>query len=267
MKRGVFKAQKKDGTLHYRSAITYKGKYISLGSFSSEDKAFLSYCEAHKILYDMAETLDSSQPENSVLSFKKRISLLNYRDNNIYIKTPIYLKKNYFIYYLTRDCSYIFDVDDLFYYSTHSIMRRGGHLFVADYGAQYNILSRYGIKNFAVPGKDYIFVNGNNHDFRYENIEVINRFHGVSKMIVKGKEVYQAKINMNGYSIVGYYPDDITAAVAYNKAAEILIKKGIEKDFPANFIEELQSNEYRSLYKSVKVSNHIIDWSPKYKER
>lgn len=37
-------------------------------------------------------------------------------------------------------------------------MRRGGHLFVADYGMQVNILNRYGIKNYAVKDKDYIFV-------------------------------------------------------------------------------------------------------------
>ena len=55
-------------------------------------------------------------------------------------------------------------------------MRRGGHLFVADYGMQVNIASRYGIKNFAVENRDYRFVNGNDHDFRYANIEILNTY-------------------------------------------------------------------------------------------
>ena len=36
MKKGVYTATKKDGTLYYRSSITFQNKHISLGSFSSE---------------------------------------------------------------------------------------------------------------------------------------------------------------------------------------------------------------------------------------
>ena len=33
---GVYKTNKKDGTLYYRASINYKGKHISLGSFDNE---------------------------------------------------------------------------------------------------------------------------------------------------------------------------------------------------------------------------------------
>ena len=89
------------------------------------------------------------------LPFEKVVILINYRDNNIYIKNPIYLFNNYFVYYLNQSTILKFDKDDLFYYSSHKIQYRGGHLFVSDYGMQYNILNRYGIKPYAVKGKDY----------------------------------------------------------------------------------------------------------------
>ena len=43
-----------------------------------------------------------------------------------------------------------FDIDDLFYYSSHKILKRQGHLYVNDYGMQITILNRYGIKNYGV---------------------------------------------------------------------------------------------------------------------
>ena len=86
---------------------------------------------------------------------------------------PIYLKNKYFLYYLSPSLCLKFDIDDLFYYSSKKIMCRGGRLFVNDYGMQCSILNRYGIKNYAVCGKDYHFINGDATDFRYENIEIL----------------------------------------------------------------------------------------------
>ena len=190
MKKGVYTATKKDGTLYYRSSITFQNKHISLGSFSSEDQAAAAYLEAEKLVRTHDLALDRFE-ETCTLSFTKWICLLNFRDNGMYIKTPVYLNNNYFFYYFSPNDYYIFDIDDLFYYSTHSIMRRGGHLFVSDYGMQVNILSRYGIKNYAVAGRDFHFVNGNTRDFRYENIEIINRYHGVFYKCFKGNMVYE----------------------------------------------------------------------------
>lgn len=83
--------------------------------------------------------------------------LINFRDNGIYFGTPIYARSKFFYYYLSPTDVLKFDIDDLFYYSSRKIMKRNGHLFVADYGMQVNILNRYGIRNFAVAGKDYLF--------------------------------------------------------------------------------------------------------------
>ncbi len=151
---GVYQAKKKDNTIYFRSSITYSGKHISLGSFDTEEKAHEAYLYAGRLLAGKEITLTSYKKENPVLSFSKWVSLINFRDNGIYIKTPIYLFQKYFHYYFSPENYLIFDTDDLFYYSTRTISRRGGHLFVADYGMQVNILSRYGIKNYAVAGRD-----------------------------------------------------------------------------------------------------------------
>ena len=151
---GVYQAKKKDNTIYFRSSITYSGKHISLGSFDTEKKAHEAYLYAGRLLAGKEITLTSYKKENPVLSFSKWVSLINFRDNGIYIKTPIYLFQKYFHYYFSPENYLIFDTDDLFYYSTRTISRRGGHLFVADYGMQVNILSRYGIKNYAVAGRD-----------------------------------------------------------------------------------------------------------------
>ena len=50
MPAGVYTAYKKDGTVYYRSSITHKNKHISLGSFSSENEAAVTYNEACEIL-------------------------------------------------------------------------------------------------------------------------------------------------------------------------------------------------------------------------
>lgn len=257
MKPGVYTAVKKDGTRYYRSSITYKNKHISLGSFPTETAANLAYHLADCILHKEAYTLDEFSNHSHVISFQKWVTLVNFRDNNIYIKTPVYLKEKYFHYYFSPDDFYLFDIDDLFYYSTHTITRRGGHLFVSDYGMQINILSRYGIKNYGVAGRDYVFVNGNKRDFRYENIQVINHYHGVFRKEIKGKTVYETRIHWNGEYIAGRYQTEIEAAIAYNKAASTLIKKGYEKKYPVNFLEELSTEEYKKIFKSTKISRRI----------
>ncbi len=258
---GVYTAQKKDGTTYYRSSITYSGKHISLGSFSSEEDASLAYRQADALFHDSSLTLDSFTLSESPLAFGKWVMILNYRDNGLYIKTPIYLQKRFFYYYFAPDDYLTFDIEDLFYYSTRTISRRGGHLFVADYGMQVNILSRYGIKNYAVPGRDFRFVNGNNKDFRYENIEIINRFHGVFQKEKNGRRYYETKIHGNGDLIVGRYETEIEAAIAYNKAASVLIQKGYDKNFPANYIEELDAAKYKEIYRQVAISPRITNYT------
>ncbi len=259
-KAGVYTAKKKDGTIYYRSSITYRGKHISLGSFNSSDKANAAYNEAGQILKGKGSP-DDYKPKT--LDFCKCISLMNFRDNNIYFKTPIYIRASFFNYYYDKETVYTFDTDDLFYYSVHKIMKRGGHLFVSDYGMQVNILNRYGIKNFAVCGRDYYFKNNDDRDLRYTNIVSVNPYNGVSIKSEKGLSVYVAKIHVRGDYMIGKYKTPIEAAIAYNKAIDILKKNGINKNYAANYVDGVSGMQYAEIYSNIKVSKKIYKLGPK----
>lgn len=256
---GVFLATKKDGTIYFRASITYKNKHISLGSFNTEDMANYVYLCATEILRENRYHLEDYKPALG-LSFEKWVILHNFRDNNLYCKTPIYLKNRFFYYYLNRSLYFKFDIDDLFYYAHHKIIKRGGHLFVNDYGMQVNILSRYGIKNYGVKGRDYEFMNGDSTDYRYENIRIINLYHGVTKSLLKGTPIYTAKIHINGDYIIGRYATETEAAIAYNKAADIIKNKGFQKEFPENYINDLNEIEYASIYHRVRMNKKIREF-------
>lgn len=256
---GVFIATKKDSTIYYRSSITYQNKHISLGSYPSELTAHIAFETANDILR-LNKYVINDYTIGHVLSFEKWIILFNLRDNGFYLKTPIYMKERYFIYYMNQKCLLKFDTDDLFFYANHKIMKRGGYLFVSDFGMQINILSRYGIKNFAVNGKDYIFVNDDETDYRYGNIEIINPYYGVSKSQKKGKYIYTAKIHINGDYVIGHYTNEIEAAIAYNKAIQILKDKTIEKNYTENYITDLNDIEYAKVYHNIRISKKIREY-------
>jgi hypothetical protein len=264
--QGLTKACKKNGEVYYRAGITYRNKHISLGSFNDITLGNKAYETANAILREGMYTL-SDYDKAFGLPFEKWVILINYRDNGIYIRNPIYLRKNYFLYYIGKDNFYLFDTDDLFYYGHHKIMIRGGHLFVSDYGMQVSILSRYGIKNYAVAGKDYRFINGNEHDLRYSNIEVINQYHGVSFSKWKGQPCYVAKIHIEGDYVVGRYPTEKEAAIAYNKAADTLRRSGFLKNFPINYVAEADEIEYAKLYHKLRISRNIRMFAENFKER
>ena len=257
---GVYPSTTKSGTPYFRSSITIKNKHISLGSFSTEEDAHKAYLQASEI-YNSTLTIDDYNPDRIVITFPKYVSLINLRDNRIYFKTPIYLYKKYFYYYFDKNYFLKFDADDLFYYSTHTIMKRGGHLFVADYGMQVNILSRYGIKDYAVCDRDYYFANGDTQDFRYGNIIIVNPYHGVSHFIKNGRDYYKVKIHINGDYVVGTYKSQDEAAIAYNKAVDILRSKGLNKNFPENYPENLSAISYASIYNAVKISSKIRNFT------
>ena len=255
---GVYPAKKKNGTVYYRSSITYKSKHISLGSYSSADEAHQAYLTSSKLLCSEIEPLTPEDYTPCPLPFAKWVVLTNFKNNQIYIKTPIYLRSNYFQYYLSQEDVLTFDVDDLFYYSTHSIMRRGNHLFVADYGMQINIASRYGIKNFAVKDRDYRFVNGDDHDFRYGNIKIINSFHGVSQIPDTYPTQYLAKIHVNGDWILGRYSTEQVAAIAYNKAADLLAQAGCKIQYTKNYLSDYTSARYAEIYHNLSLEARFI---------
>jgi hypothetical protein len=256
--KGVYKATKKNGTVYYRSSITYLNKHISLGSFDSEVSAHNAYLEAKDITNSNKSIYDYT--DSNFLSFHKFVVLINFRDNKYYIKNPIYLHKYYFSYFLDQATELAFDVDDLFYYSNHKIFRKNGYMFVNDYGMQVNILSRYGIKNFAVNGKDYHFKDGDSNNLRYHNIVVTNKYYGVQKIIKNSTPLYLSKIHINGYTKIGRYKTDIEAAIAYNKAVDFVIANNISsRHYTKNYIQDIYSKEdYFKIYDSIKLSNNIL---------
>lgn len=259
---GAMRAVKKDGTVYYRSSITYRSRHISLGSFPAEQQAHAAYLEAKALLED-AEAYtpdDYDSARFSVLPFGKWISLINFKNNGFYIKTPIYLRSNFFSYHLNPTDVLLFDADDLFYYSNHSIMRRGNHLFVAEYGMQTNIHSRYGIRNFARLGVDYRFVNGDSQDFRYSNIEILNPYQGVTDTGTEKHPEYTAKIHIHGDFVIGRFSTAQEAAVAYNKSVDCLVQKGLQKKFEKNYIEEFSPEEYRAVYQKIKLPQKIREY-------
>ena len=259
MKPGVYLATKKNGSIYYRSSITYKNKHISLGSFDTESLASQAYQEA-SLLLSSTDNIDTFAQSYQVLSFEKAVSLINFRDNGLYIGNPIYLRKNYFSYYLSETEELKFDIDDLFYYSSHKILRRQGHLYVNDYGMQVTLYNRYGIRNHSVCNRDYYFANGDNMDFRYSNIVLINHYYGVFQYKTKHQQTrYRVKIHINGNYTIGTYSSEIKAAIAYNKAVDLAKLFGITKNFPTNYIEELSAKDYADLYVKLKISS-------KYKE-
>lgn len=257
---GVYTAQKKDGSVYYRSSITIRGRHISLGSFDEAEDANRTYTEA-RMIYESDTAIDDYS-DSYMIPFKKFVSIINFRDNGIYFKTPVYIYRKYFTYHLSPTDSLKFDADDLFYYSTHSIMRRGGHLFVADFGMQVNILSRYGIREYAVCGRDYFFANGDTSDFRYGNIIIENPYHGVRHFVKNGKDFYKVRIHINGDYVVGTYRTANEAAIAYNKAADTLRARGCTKSFPENYPESLSAIAYASIYNSVRISAKIRNYEP-----
>lgn len=257
---GVYETKKKNGQIYYRSSITMRQKHISLGSFETAQKAHCAYLEADAILHapddfsiDSIENWYASSENDriNVLTLEKIIVLLNFRDNGIYFHSPIYLRQNFFYYYLSPTLRLTFDRDDLFYYSSHKISRRGGHLFVADYGMQITITSRYGIKSHAVKDRDYRFINQDDTDFRYANIEIINRYHGVLREGNYGSYQYRTKIHINGNYQIGLFTDEKTAAIAYNKAADYCHTQGMKKQFPINYIDGMPAKQYAEIYSEI----------------
>ncbi len=260
MAQGVFATTKKDGTPYYRVSLTRAGKHISLGSFPTEIEAYTAYQEGLRILKDEALLINDYPFSDAVLSFEKIVVLFNFRDNGIYIKTPIYLRESFFEYWFSPSYVLKFDIDDLFYYSSHKIQRRGGHLFVSDYGSQITLLSRYGIRSYAVSGRDFEFVNQDETDYRYANIRIKNAYYGVEELGDTLQPVYKARIHINGNYSLGTFPTKEEAAIAYNKACDLLRDAGLRKNYPQNYLETLSPREYAEIYSRLSLSRNFLNY-------
>ena len=53
---------------------------------------------------------------------------------------------------------------------------------------------------------------------------------------------------------MGTYASELEAAIAYNKAIDILKKAGVDKAYTPNYIEGISPIVYADLYSSIKVS-------------
>lgn len=255
--KGVFEARKKNGEVYYRSSFTYKNKHISLGSFETKADAHKAYECA--ISLTMSDAGIDDYMDGFPISFEKYVIIVNFRDNNMYLPNPIYIRKRYFSYYLSPQEEMKFSIDDLFFFMSHKILRRGGHLYVNDYGMQLSLRQRYGIKNYAVENKDFRFFNDDPLDYRYENIEVINKYQGVDECKHHGKHMYKARIHINGDVVIGYYDDAIKAAIAYNKAVDILKRSGSSRNYTVNFIENITGKAYADIYSELEINESVIN--------
>ena len=92
---GVYKAQKKNGEVYYRSSLTYRRKHISLGSYPNARLAHQAYCTASDILSEQSVITLADYQTTSVLAFEKWVILINFRDNGIYLGHPIYVKPKF----------------------------------------------------------------------------------------------------------------------------------------------------------------------------
>ncbi|MCR5418142.1 MAG: hypothetical protein K6E84_04430 [Lachnospiraceae bacterium] len=260
--KGVYETKLKNGKPSYRASLTTGSRHVSLGSFAVEKDAAKAYEQGRRILEDKSLKIDKLEKiaAKYKLSFQKIVLLMNLRDNGIYIPSPIYVYNRYFCYYLSSSEYLTFDREDLFYYASRRIMRRGGHLFVAEYGMQTSVISRYGIRPFAVKGRDYRFINGDDTDFRYSNIEIINPYHGVLRMGDFGQYRYKALLHIKGNHIIGIYDTPEEAAIAYNKAVDLAKKAGITKDYPVNYLENVPPYAYAEIYDGTKVSSKLLSY-------
>ena len=150
-------------------------------------------------------------------------------------------------------------IRDSFYYSHHTIMCRGGYYFVNDYGMQTSILSRFGVRSHSVKGRDYVFKNGDTHDYRYENILVVNKYNGVSQFTKNGRIMYRTRIHINGDYILGEFSSEAEAAIAYNKAVDMLSGL-VNITYTPNYIEGISSVEYASLYHNIILSKNFRNY-------
>lgn len=254
----IYPVTKNDVTT-YRVYFVANSKKIYLGAYKNEVTAQRVLEEAKTI---MKASFGLHLMHDFLLDYKKQVCLSNYRDYSVYIKNPIYLHDTYFTYYLSKDTFLIFDNKDLFYFSTSHIRKRGNYLYIQDSISQQNLLSRFGIPNHSVVGKDYIFRNGNTLDFRRENLQILNAYKGVSQKLYKGNTLYMTHIFTTKNILVGKYESEIEAAIAYNKAIDLLSKEHANYHFVPNTIAFLTQSEYDALYTKLKISPRLLSTAP-----
>ena len=57
-------------------------------------------------------------------------------------------------------------------------------------------------------------------------------------------------------------PSEEEAAIAYNKAIDILRKNGICKNYTPNYIEGMSPSRYADIYTKLEISPRILKYKP-----
>ena len=78
----------------------------------------------------------------------------------------------------------------------------------------------------------------------------------------KLKKQYKATIHIRSNYVIGIYKTEKEAAIAYNKAADILTKNGFDRNFFQNYIDGMSNKEYAEIYSQVKISDTIMNLFP-----
>ncbi len=65
---------------------------------------------------------------------------------------------------------------------------------------------------------------------------------------------------MKGNVTVGTYATETEAAIAYNKAIDLLKEAGINKAYTPNYMEGMPPAVYADLYASIKVSSRLYHY-------
>ena len=104
------------------------------------------------------------------------------------------------------------------------------------------------------------FVNGDNSDFRYSNIVIVNRYHGVLQFLKNGLPRYRVVIHINGNYQIGSYSSEEKAAIAYNKAIDILRNKGVTNNFLSNYVEDIAPSRYAEIYSSLPIAPALLNY-------
>lgn len=72
--------------------------------------------------------------------------------------------------------------------------------------------------------------------------------------------MYTVRIHIKGNYVVGTYATEAEAAIAYNKAIDILKRNGITKNFTPNYVEGVSPREYAEIYSELKISPKILNY-------
>ena len=73
-----------------------------------------------------------------------------------------------------------------------------------------------------------------------------------------GRILYRTRIHINGNYTIGTYTSENEAAIAYNRAIDLLAEQLPDfKNYTRNYIEGLSHIEYASIYNTVKISRRF----------